>query len=111
MRLAGAGIAVEFAGLHDEDDAADGGDVFKGVAFDGDEVGIEAWGEGADGLGHGERFGGYGGGTDDGVHGLIAGVTGAIDELLGITSVGTGDGIGAEDDFHVAGAAQDSGGG
>ena len=41
-------VLVDDAALHDEDDAADGRDVFEGVAVERDDVGLEAGRDGAE---------------------------------------------------------------
>src|SRR5258708_7464987 len=94
-------ILIDPAAFHDEYDAADSRDVVQRIAFDGDEIGFEARRDGTDFLAEAERFGGERGGADDGLHWGHAGIAHAVDELFGIAAVSTGDGVRAEDDFHV----------
>src|SRR5690242_1568290 len=89
-------VPVDFAGLHDEDYAADGGDVVERVAVDRDEIGLHAFGDGADLAGEAERLGCHGRAADDCVHGLVAAVLDAVDELFGVAAMGSGDGVGPE---------------
>lgn len=50
-------IHEDLAAFHDEDDAAHGGDVFKRITIEGDDVGVEAGCDGANAILDTEGFG------------------------------------------------------
>jgi hypothetical protein len=79
---------------------AEGVDVFGGIALDGDEVGFEPRGDGADLVLQTERLGGAGGRGDDGRHRILAPLLHPIDQLLEVAAVRAGHGVGAEDDLQ-----------
>src|SRR3954454_1273283 len=72
---------------HHERDVRECRDVLQRVAVDGDQVGLVAGGDAADGLTETERFGGEGRGREDGRHRVLSALAHAILELLEVAAV------------------------
>ena len=92
-------VFVDDAGFHYKNYATDGGDVFCRVTVEGDEVCLEARGDGADLIGHAKRFCAEGVGGDHGGHGLDSAIADAVDEVFGVAAVDAGYGIGTVNNF------------
>src|SRR5690348_13118716 len=94
-------IFVNDSGLHDEGDAADGGDVVERIAVERDDVCLEPERDGADfvlqiqGL-RSERIGG-----DERSHGVLAGIANTVDQLFRVAAVGAGNCVSAKNDFQA----------
>src|SRR5262249_9111881 len=97
-------VKEELAVAHDEDVAPRGGDVLEGVAVEGNDVGVVAGRERAEGIAEAGRFSSKRGRRDHGGPRVLPPSLHAIDKLFGVAAVRSSDGIGAEDHLQARGA-------
>src|SRR5262249_14690958 len=91
-------VAIDDPALHHEDDPAKRFGVGQGIAVDRDQVGVEAGYYGPDAILEAQGPGRERSRGNQGAHRLLPAVANAAQELLGVSSVGAGDGVGPEDD-------------
>src|SRR5215472_14876027 len=100
--LSGRLIYEDLSAFHDEDNAANGGDVLERVAIERDDVRLEAGSDRADAVLQAEGFRAQGVRGDERGHWALSASLDAIKKFLRVTAVGAGNSVGPEDDFETA---------
>src|SRR5260370_5570726 len=96
-------VLVHFPALHHKHHLADIGDVNQRIAVGGDQVGFHPGRDTADLVAEAKRLSGSRRRTYDRVHGRLAGVAHAIDELFAVEAVAARHGVRTEHDLHSLG--------